>query len=103
MGKYPSIKQTLPYGKIVVGVIGALIILSLMTSIFDDSGSAKADTGESCYQLGVKYGRCVAMSLLGIQCHPGDDIIIPPRCRGEASTERGIEAGVKSISRGKNP
>ncbi|WP_157698685.1 hypothetical protein [Geobacter sp. DSM 9736] len=53
--------------------------------------------GQSCYQLGVKYGRCATLSMKGKACNPSDDIVIPTRCRGNADTQRGIEAGARSV------
>ncbi len=53
--------------------------------------------GQSCYDLGVKYGRCATLSMKGKVCNPNDDIVIPPRCRGNADTQRGIEAGTRSV------
>jgi len=56
-----------------------------------------ASGGQSCYDLGVKFGRCATLSMKGKACNPSDDIAIPPRCRGSADTQRGIEAGTRSV------
>ncbi len=53
--------------------------------------------GLSCYELGVKYGRCATLSMKGKACNSSDDIVIPTRCRGSAETQRGIEAGTRSV------
>ena len=53
--------------------------------------------GQSCYALGVKFGRCATLSMKGIACNPSDDIAIPPRCRGNSDTQRGIEVGTRSV------
>lgn len=51
----------------------------------------------SCYELGVRYGRCSALSFKGLPCNPKDDIIIPNRCRGKSSTKKGIKAGKRQV------
>lgn len=53
--------------------------------------------GQSCYELGVKFGRCATLSMKGKTCNPSDDIAIPPRCRGNSDTQRGIEVGTRSV------
>ena len=60
---------------------------------------AQRDTsgGESCYAIGVKFGRCATLSMKGKSCNPSDDIAVPPRCQGNADTQRGIEAGTRSV------
>jgi len=65
----------------------------------DQPRAVERDTsgGQSCYSLGVKYGRCATLSLKGKACNPSDDIVIPPRCRGNADTQRGIETGTRSV------
>jgi len=52
----------------------------------------------SCYELGYLYGRCETRSMAGLSCESGTDIVIPERCRGKAETQKGIEAGIKSVS-----
>lgn len=52
---------------------------------------------ESCYSLGVRFGRCVARSIFGLSCDPRDDIKIPPRCRYDNETERGIKKGQQEV------
>lgn len=57
----------------------------------------RKSVGESCYQLGVRAGRCGTLSMRGFPCDPADDIFMPERCRGLAETQRGIEAGVREV------
>lgn len=52
---------------------------------------------ESCYELGYRFGLCYTQTLVGIQCRPENDIIIPERCRYKAETQRGNKAGVKAV------
>lgn len=64
----------------------------------DYEKSKKASTQEtSCYELGYVYGRCSARVMKGLKCDPADDIVIPTRCRNRADTQRGIDAGVRSV------
>lgn len=53
----------------------------------------------TCYNLGVKFGRCVMMSFKGMKCNPSDDIAIPAECRGKVETDRGIREGGQSVVR----
>ncbi len=39
------------------------------------------DSGESCSELRTRYSRCVKASMMGEQCRPEDDIVMPNRCR----------------------
>lgn len=57
----------------------------------------KTNYGESCYQLGFRYGRCGTMALKGYQCDSSDDIVMPVECRGLPETDRGTRDGVKSV------
>lgn len=59
--------------------------------------SSDPTSGLSCYDIGVKYGRCATLSMKGKACSPKDDIAVPERCRGNADTQRGIAAGTKSV------
>jgi SH3-like domain-containing protein len=51
----------------------------------------------SCYDLGYRYGKCGTKSMKGLPCDPENDIIIPARCRGKKETQRGMDAGVRSV------
>jgi hypothetical protein len=77
-----------------------MLIIGLIHSVYANQlpsqGILVAWGEESCYDLGYKYGSCVARSYKGLQCKLGTDISIPPRCRNKAETEAGIEAGVQS-------
>ena len=72
-------------------------ILVFATIVFLIVGAGTSRGGESCYELGYRWGMCAAKSLHGIPCKPENDIVIPARCRGKAETERGIKAGVKKV------
>ncbi len=52
---------------------------------------------ESCYQLGVRYGRCVYSVVKDGVCNEADDFVIPERCRNLEETQRGIESGVYEV------
>jgi hypothetical protein len=58
---------------------------------------AEPTAGLSCYEIGVKFGRCGTLSLKGKACSPDDDIVVPERCRGKADTNKGIYDGTKSV------
>ncbi len=79
---YVSMRETL-------FVAALLVVLSIGFS------NQKAFAQESCYDLGNRFGRCSYASLSGRRCSPEDDIVIPARCRGQADTQRGNEAGIK--------
>lgn len=53
--------------------------------------------GLSCYEIGVRFGRCATMSMKGLSCRPGDDVIVPPRCRNNENTNNGIRDGAISV------
>ena len=52
---------------------------------------------DECYKIGYWNGRCATRSMKGLSCEPGTDFIIPVRCRGKGATQRGINAGVRSV------
>ena len=52
---------------------------------------------ESCYKLGVRYGRCAFLALLGRNCDPADDFIKPKRCMGNSNFDIGIRDGEKQV------
>ena len=51
----------------------------------------------SCYELGFRFGRCVAKSMKGIKCEPNTDFVMPERCNHKAETDKGMKAGLKSV------
>ena len=53
----------------------------------------------NCYDLGYRWGHCSTLVFFGYECPPEDDFVMPEECRGMPSTERGLEAGVKSVYR----
>ena len=50
----------------------------------------------SCYEIGVRVGRCATLSMKGKVCSPDDDLVTPERCRGKSDTKNGIIVGTKS-------
>lgn len=58
--------------------------------------------GESCYDLGYRYGLCSGKSLLGRECKPENDFTIPFKCRTNTNTQEGIRAGVMAAKSGEN-
>jgi hypothetical protein len=53
--------------------------------------------GLSCYEIGVKFGRCATLSMKGKACAPSDDVITPERCRNNEEFKKGILIGTKSV------
>jgi hypothetical protein len=51
----------------------------------------------SCYDIGYKTGRCAAKSMSNLPCEPGEDIPMPPECKGKSETEKGLTDGRKSV------
>lgn len=49
---------------------------------------------ESCYELNQRYGRCVQASYKGEPCRPGDDFVMPERCRGGSDADQGLRDGM---------
>jgi len=86
---------------IFIGVIANFIIpdkpKTTTTPISSKKVSATPASFESCYQLGYRYSKCATKSMKGLPCDPENDIIIPERCRGKEETQRGIDAGVRSV------
>lgn len=59
-------------------------------------GSSADEPAESCFDLGVRYGRCAATVIEGGECQEEDDISKPDRCKGDGEFDRGIEEGARS-------
>ncbi|MCT7570531.1 hypothetical protein [Aliarcobacter butzleri] len=53
--------------------------------------SSNLIAGDSCYDIGFKFGSCVARSMNGLVCKTGTNISIPISCQGKAETEQGRE------------
>lgn len=51
----------------------------------------------SCYEIGFRTGRCAAKSMSGLPCDAGDEIPMPPECKGKPETEKGLLEGRKSV------
>jgi hypothetical protein len=49
----------------------------------------------SCYDLGKRYGYCTTLNLYGDECPPQDDIRLPPWCRRQDDTEKGMLDGIR--------
>lgn len=58
------------------------------------SMAINASAEESCYELNQRYGRCVQATLKGEPCRPGDDFVMPERCRGGRSSDQGLRDGM---------
>ena len=52
---------------------------------------------QSCYEIGYKTGRCAAKSMSNLPCDAGDEIPMPPECKGKPETEKGLTEGRKSV------
>lgn len=59
------------------------------------STTASIASQESCFQIGLRYGRCVGDTLRGESCRPEDDVSKPSWCIGDDSFEGGLRAGMK--------
>jgi hypothetical protein len=51
----------------------------------------------SCYEIGFRTGRCAAKSMSNLPCDAGDEIPMPPECKGKPETEKGLIEGRKSV------
>jgi hypothetical protein len=72
-----------------------LIAITWATLIIGGSSDVLAyHSGESCYELGTRYGRCSHAAMMGEQCRPEDDIVMPERCKGGTDSRRGIRDGL---------
>lgn len=56
-----------------------------------------SSTKESCFELGVRYGRCAGQSLAGYRCDPKDNISKPKNCMDDSSFDQGIKVGVSQV------
>ncbi len=70
-----------------------LLLMSIICLLL--SGPVHAQ--ESCYSLGYRYGMCFAKSMLGLECKPENEIVMPKRCRGNTDMERGTKEGIKAV------
>lgn len=68
------------------------------TSTASTAAPAVAQSGPSCQQLGMMYGRASVKGMRGEYVNPAEDPEIPPRCQNQASTNAGIRAGIESES-----
>jgi len=59
--------------------------------------AASQGNSMSCYEIGFRTGRCVAKSMSNLPCDAGDEIPMPPECKGKPETEKGLLEGRKSV------
>ena len=52
---------------------------------------------DSCFELGVRYGRCSGKAMNSQKCSGVDDFVMPQRCHGKPETEEGIVAGLRQV------
>ena len=71
-----------------------LRIIAFITVILLITTTANAET---CYDIGVRFGRCAALSLQNKNCNAEDDIVIPVHCREKTDTQQGIQKGMESV------
>jgi hypothetical protein len=62
-------------------------------SFFASSHAVAYDSGESCYELNKRFGRCVQAATKGEECRPEDDFVMPERCRGGGASDQGLRDG----------
>jgi hypothetical protein len=72
----------------IICTIGAALISGGISSVL------ACDSGESCYELNKRYGRCIQATNRGESCRPEDDIVMPERCRGGGDSDRGLRDGL---------
>jgi hypothetical protein len=60
-------------------------------------GAPGAAKQPDCYEIGYKTGRCVAKSMSNLPCDAGDEIPMPPECKGKPETDKGLTEGRKSV------
>lgn len=60
------------------------------------AGIAISVNAESCYDIGYRYGECVTRIKFNLPCSE-PEIVIPINCRGEKSTQQGIEDAVRIV------
>jgi len=56
-----------------------------------------AQSEESCYEIGYRYGKCATRVMLKDKCAREDDVAIPDRCKGLKETEEGTRAGTREV------
>ena len=49
---------------------------------------------ESCYQIGIRMGKCSYKSMMGKTCLAENNIALPERCKNKAETKEGIKKGI---------
>ncbi len=74
-----------------------ILIIFIFTTSVSFALSTNYTRGESCYELGYKFGLCATKSMHGIPCIPDNDFVMPERCRGKEETHKGIKAGAKAV------
>jgi hypothetical protein len=65
--------------------------------VVSQSGADAAE--ESCYELGVRAGRCGTTAFLGSKCDPADNISMPARCKGDPGWDKGFREGAQQANR----
>jgi hypothetical protein len=60
-------------------------------------GAPGAAKQQSCYEIGYKTGRCAAKAMSNLPCDAGDEIPMPPECKGKSETDKGLTEGRKSV------
>ncbi|QHC98977.1 hypothetical protein PspS04_00800 [Pseudomonas sp. S04] len=56
--------------------------------------ATRANQETSCREIGVQYGRASAKGLKAESVALRDDVVIPERCRNQATTKEGIKIGL---------
>ena len=56
-----------------------------------------AQSEESCYQIGYRYGKCATQVMLQEKCAKEEDVVIPDRCKGLKETKEGTSAGAREV------
>lgn len=51
---------------------------------------------ENCYNIGYRYGKCVARMEFNLRCSE-PKLVIPINCRGKNSTQKGIEDAMRTV------
>jgi hypothetical protein len=77
-------------------IVRGIVVLGFVVTLSSTAALA-AQSEESCYQLGYRYGKCATQVMLKEECAREDNVMIPDRCKGLEETKEGTKAGAKEV------
>ena len=77
-------------------IVKGIVVFGFSAALLSTPALA-AESEESCYQLGYRYGKCATQVMLKEKCAKEDDVVIPDRCKGLKETKEGTKAGAKEV------